>query len=177
MRSETRSLVWGILLIVVGIIFLGHNLGWFYFDWEFVWPLLLIVGGFLFWIGWLIKREEYGLLMPGTILLVYGIMFQYSALYGWYYMDLLWPGFLLGPGLGFFFMYLFGPHEKGLLIPASILTLLALLFWSGREAFRYFWPLLLIAVGIYLLFRNRTKSFDSGTSKVQEEVNEKGKEE
>jgi len=36
---------------------------------------------------------------------------------------------------------------------------------------------LLIAVGIYLLFRNRTKSFDSGTSKVQEEMNEKGKEE
>ena len=120
MRNETRSLIWGILLIIFGFLFLGHNLGWFYFDWEYIWPLLLIIGGLLFWIGWLAKRQEYGLLMPGTILLVYGLMFEYSAMYGWYYMDDLWPGFLIGPGLGFFFMYLLGTREKGLLIPAFI---------------------------------------------------------
>lgn len=157
MHSETRSLIWGILLIIIGFIFLGHNLEWFYFDWEYIWPLMLIIGGLLFWIGWLAKREEYGLLMPGTILLVYGLMFQYSAINGWYYMDELWPGFLLGPGLGFFFMYIFGKRERGLLVPASILTILALLFWAGKDTFHFFWPLLLIAVGVYIIFRNRSR--------------------
>jgi hypothetical protein len=174
MRNETRSLIWGILLIIFGFLFLGHNLGWFYFDWEYIWPLLLIIGGLLFWIGWLAKRQEYGLLMPGTILLVYGLMFQYSAMYGWYYMDDLWPGFLLGPGLGFFFMYLLGTREKGLLIPAFILSLLALLFWSGRDAFRYFWPLILIAAGIYLLFRNRNKWNETQVNKMENKTDQEG---
>ncbi|UCF65340.1 MAG: hypothetical protein JSW33_05790 [bacterium] len=157
MQKETRSLIWGIILIFVGFVFLGNNLNWFYFDWHDLWPLALILGGFFFWMGWLSNREEYGLLMPGTILLVYGIMLQYSALYGWYYMDEFWPGFLLGPGLGFLFMYLLGKREKGLLIPAFILIGLAALFWIGHHTFNYFWPLLLIGVGIYLLLKNRFK--------------------
>jgi len=85
-------------------------------------------------------------------------MFEYSALHGWYHMDDLWSGFLLGPGLGFFFMYLLGNREKGLLIPAFILIVLAILFWMGEESFRFIWPILLIVVGIYLLVKNRFKS-------------------
>ncbi len=157
MHRESRSLVWGILLIIIGFLFLLSNLGWFEFDWGDIWPLVIIIGGIMFWIGWLANRKEYGLLMPGTILLVYGCMFQYSVLNGWYYMDIFWPGFLLGPGLGFLFMYLLGNHEKGLLIPGGILIGLAVLFWSGQDFSRLFWPLLIIGVGVYLLFKSRAK--------------------
>ncbi|MBN2365627.1 MAG: hypothetical protein EH225_06510 [Calditrichaeota bacterium] len=156
MQRETKSLVWGIILILIGFLFLGHNLDWFNFDWNELWPLVMIAGGLFFWIGWLSNRREFGLLMPGTILMVYGLMFQYSALHGWYYMDELWPGFLLGPGLGFFFMYLLGNREKGLLITACILIALSVIFWIG-EGFRYFWPVLFIAIGIYLLFKSRSR--------------------
>ena len=69
-------------------------------------------------------------------------------------------------------MYLLGTREKGLLIPAFILTLLALLFWSGRDAFRYFWPLLLIAAGIYLLFRNRNKWNETQVNKMENKTNQ-----
>ncbi len=155
MNRESRPLIWGILFIIIGFIFLGRNLDWFYFNWQDLWPSLLIAGGVFFWIGWLFNRKEFGLLMPGTILLVYGLMFQYSALYSWYSMDDLWPGFLLGPGLGFLFMYLLGNREKGLLIPAFILIGLAGLFWMGQDTFRYFWPIILIAVGLYLLVKSR----------------------
>lgn len=157
MNKDSKSLVWGILLILVGLILLGNNLEWFDVEWDEFWPLLMIFGGIMFWIGWLINRKEYRLLMPGTILLVYGIMFQYSARVGWYHMENLWPGFLLGPGLGFFAMYLFGNRDKGLLIPGTILTILAFLFWSGKYTFHFFWPIVIIAVGIYLIIKSRAK--------------------
>ncbi len=113
--------------------------------------------------------------MPGTILLVYGIIFQYSALNGWYNMSDLWPGFLLGPGLGFLFMYLLGNREKGLLIPAFILIVLAALFWLNHHVHRFFWPAILIAIGIYLILKNRRsplrqeqKTTDEQTPRVNE---------
>lgn len=155
MQRETKSLIWGIILIVIGFLFLGHNLDWFYLEWGNLWPLFLIAGGVLFWSGWMMNRHEYGLLMPGTVLLTYGLMFFYCTTNGWEWMEQLWPVFLLGPGLGFFFMYLLGNQEKGLLIPASILTVLALLFWSGHDVFRFFWPIALIVVGVFLLINTR----------------------
>jgi hypothetical protein len=171
MQKETRSLIWGVLLILIGFIFLGSNLDWFSFYWGDLWPLAIILGGLFFWIGWLFNRKEFGLLMPGSILLVYGIMFQYSAHFGWYYMDELWPGFLLGPGLGFLFMYLLGNREKGLLVPAFILIGLATIFGIGDDAFHYFWPLLLIGIGIYLLFKNRFRKPEESipVDKIDEE--------
>jgi len=158
MQREARSFIWGIILIILGLLFLGRNLEWFDFNWGDYWPTLMIIGGLFFWIGWIVKRHEFGLIMPGTILLVYGIMFQYSALNGWYYMDDLWPGFLLGPGLGFLLMYLLGNREKGLLIPAFILIILAFLFWMDHNVYRFFWPAILIVLGVYLLLRNRRRS-------------------
>ena len=169
MQKETRSLVWGVILILIGFLFLGSNLDWFYLEWGDLWPSVLILGGLFFWIGWLSNRREFGLLMPASILLVYGIMFQYSALYGWYYMDDLWPGFLLGPGLGFVFMYLLGNREKGLLVPAYILIGLAGIFWIGDNAFHYFWPLLLIGFGVYLLFKNRFRPPEQSSQAEEKE--------
>lgn len=171
MQRETRSLIWGIILVAIGFIFLGNNLDWFYLDWEKLWPLVIIGGGVLFWIGWLANRKEFGLLMPGTILLVYGLMFEFSTVNGWYNMDDLWPGFLLGPGLGFFFMYLLGNREKGLLIPAFILIVLSILFWMGHESFRFVWPILLIVIGVYILIKNRFRSatIAEESNKIEEE--------
>ncbi|GAB4379611.1 MAG: hypothetical protein Kow0042_29160 [Calditrichia bacterium] len=161
MRGETKALIWGIILIVVGLIFLGNNLGWFYFSWENFWPLLMIGGGLLFWIGWFAKREEIGLIMPGTILILYGLLFLYCTYYDWYLMNEYWPVFLFAPGLGFLLMYVLGPHERGLLVPAGVLILLSILFWSGRDVFRFFWPILLIAIGLYLLIKSRRKASEA----------------
>ncbi len=170
MQGELKSLIWGIILILIGFLFLGHNLDWFYLEWEELWPLLMIAGGVFFWIGWIAKRREIGLLMPGTILITYGLLFQYCAVNGWYWMDDLWPVFLLGPGLGFLFMYLLGERESGLLVPAAILIVLSILFWSGHEFFGYFWPLVFIGIGIYLLLRHRKQQLENNsTVKTSEE--------
>lgn len=43
-----RKLFWGILLVIIGTLFILKNLGWIYFDWWTVmrlWPLVLILWG------------------------------------------------------------------------------------------------------------------------------------
>lgn len=155
MESHHRSFVAGILLIIVGFLFLANNLGWFYFSWETFWPYFLILAGVLFWLQWAFNRENYGVLMPGTICLVYGALFLYSAHFGWNRMGELWPVFILGPGLGFYAMYFLGRKDSGLVTTGTILTGIALVFLLVQNRGDFLWPLLLIAVGLGLLLKAR----------------------
>lgn len=154
---ERKSFITGIILIGLGVLFLADNFDWISFRWANLWPFLLIIGGILFWLAWFGNRREYGLLMPGTILIVYGLLFWYCTAYGWWHMgeDNLWAFFMIGPGLGFVFMYLLGNKERGLLVPAGILIGIGSIFLSGPHNLRLVWPLALIAIGVYLLFKHR----------------------
>ncbi len=158
MQRRDNSLIWGIILIGVGLLFLARNLGWLYVDWETIWPLFLIGGGILFYLRWLTNRKDVPILMPATILVTYGLLFEYCALYGWYYMEELWPVFLLGPGVGFYLMYFLGERDRGSFVAGTVLTVLAILFWAGMPPFRFFWPLALILIGIGLLFKARRQA-------------------
>ncbi len=169
MNVNTKSLIAGIILIVIGLVILGDNLGFFYVTWDTFWPWFLIIGGVLFLMGWMSDREKYGLLMPASILIVYGFMFLWAAYDGWWYMDTLWPFFLIGPGLGFLLMYLLGNKETGLLVPAAILLGLGLIFLLGSGTARFFWPILLIGIGIILLFRSRRKELTTPVSAEKEQ--------
>jgi len=72
-------------------------------------------------------------------------------------MEELWPYFMIGPGLGFLLMYIFGQRETALLIPGGILLGLGILFLLGEGTARFFWPILLIVIGFWLLLRGRQK--------------------
>lgn len=157
MNINTKSLVTGIILIALGIILLGDNLGLFYVSMDTFWPWFMIAGGALFLVGWMSNREKYGLLMPATILLVYGFLFLYTSYDRWWRMEDLWPFFLIGPGLGFLLMYQLGTKERGLLVPASILLGLGIIFLIGEGTGRFFLPLLLIFIGILLLLKSKRK--------------------
>lgn len=45
------SLFWGLLLLIVGAIFLGNNLGYFSFDLRLLWPLFIILLGVYILLG------------------------------------------------------------------------------------------------------------------------------
>ena len=150
---KTSDFIIGLILIVLGSLFLFENTGFIDIDFQFVWPVFIILGGGGFWIGFLRDKKNYGLIMPGTILIVYGLMFWYCALAGWDWMEYIWPGYLIGPGLGFFLLYGFGPKEKGLLIPAAVLTGLGVIFIFQKVALLRFWPLVLIFTGIWLIYK------------------------
>lgn len=159
MTSSQKPLLPGIILIILGIVFLLPR----FLDIRMVhlWPLFVLGAGIAFFVAAFSSRSNYGMLMPASILTVFGLMFLYSSIEGWHAMRSLWPLFLVGPGLGFVLMYLFGKREQGLLVPGGILLGLGVFFLLGTTEYDYLWPLLLIAVGALLLFSSRGKQKDS----------------
>ncbi len=143
----------GIALIALGILFLAINLS--SLSLRDLWPVFFLALGLYFVFMFAIDRTNYGVLMPAAIFLVMGGTFQYCAIEGWWMMRVLWPLFIIGPGLGFFLLYFFGKKESGLLVPAYILTGLGVLFILIESEGWYLWPLLLVAGGIIMLLRHR----------------------
>ena len=153
MASSKKSLLPGFILIALGMLLLLPKVT--DISMRELWPLIVLGGGILFIVGFFINRTDYGLLMPGSILTVCGLVFAYCAYEGWHTMRDLWPFFLMGPGLGFALMYLFGKREQGLLIPAGILLGLGALFLVGRTGFDYLLALVFIIIGVLFLLTSR----------------------
>ena len=153
MATTRRTAIHGITLVILGVLFLVFNLS--SLSLRDLWPVFFIALGLYFVILFAIDRKDYGVLMPASIFLVMGGMFQYCQIEGWWMMRILWPLFLIGPGVGFFLLYFFGKKESGLLIPAYILSGLGVLFFLIESEGWYLWPILLIAAGAILLLRRR----------------------
>lgn len=151
-NGTSRPVVPGLVLIVLGVLFLLSNFGAFDLDWETLWTWVIILLGAIFWIGFLLDRSKDGLIMPGTILLVVGIVFNVSARSDWGMMEDLWPFFILAPALGFYLMYLLGKRDRGVLVPAIILTIIGLVFLMGTSSIlRWLGPLIMIGIGALIL--------------------------
>ena len=130
-----KSVVTGIVLIIIGLIFLLPSFT--NLTLRDLWPVLMLGPGILFFLGYIADRKNYGLLMPGAILTTYGLLFLYCSLTDWYMMRSLWPLYLIGPGIGFFLLYYFGKKETALLVPGSILTILGLIFLVRSTDYDY----------------------------------------
>jgi hypothetical protein len=153
-KGEKRQIVPGLIMIGLGIIFLLSNFGAVELDWEVLWTWILIVMGVIFWLGFIFDRSKDGLIMPGTILLTIGIVFNISARFDWAMLDHLWPFFILAPAFGFYAMFLFGKRDRGILVPAVILTIVGTIFLMGSiPVLKYIWPLLLIGIGVLIITR------------------------
>ena len=122
----------------------------------------MLAPGVAFIVMFFRERTNYGLLMPGTILTVIGLLFFACTMNGWDQMQHLWPLFIMAPGLGFVMMYMFGKQERGLLIPAGILIGLGLIFLLEATESEYLWPIVLILAGLLFLVRWK-KEVPSGT--------------
>ncbi len=158
MHEQKRgSPIPGLILIALGIFFLLANLDVFSIHGELVWTYVLIFLGISFWIGYFFDRSQVGRLMPGCVLLTLGLLFHYTSTHGWDTISILWPFFLLAPAFGFYAMFIFGPRDRSLLVPAGILTILAavFLFQNYDRDIRFIWPVVLIAIGVLLLYRGR----------------------
>jgi hypothetical protein len=154
--NRNSNIVIGAVLIAMGALFLMSNLGYLNFTWNYVWPLALLVPGlymhFAFFTG--IDKNP-GILVPGGILTTYGALFYANVFFGWHMMADLWPLFLIGVAIGLFELYLFGNHDKGLLVPVGILGgigLSALLRTYIRFDLKdYIVPAVLIIIGIAII--------------------------
>lgn len=159
MDNQKKAL--GLIMIFLGVVFLLENLSVIQFDFLRIWPVFVILGGFGFWLGYAINRQLISFIMPGTILVIYGLLFFYCTLFSWDHMSFLWPTFLLAPGIGFFLIYFLGGKNKLLLWPAGLLTVISVLFIFRYLAYLRYWPALLIIGGVILIFWRKKKDLIS----------------
>lgn len=142
-RSNVNRMLPGLILIALGVLFLVGRLSG-----------VIVLGGLgaIFIVAYLITRK-YGWLIPGCILAGLGL----GELLGWS---------SLGLGLGFIGIFVIDLIVRGKshwwpLIPGVIITLDALgdranvVIAPLRGFITSWWPLLLIAIGLLLLFQNR----------------------
>lgn len=150
----------GVLLITAGVLLLASNIGLLSFNWNFVWPLFLLVPGLVFELSFFGTGRNPGVLVPGGILTLYGLFFYFNIVTGWHFMDNLWPVFILGPGVGLFQLYVFGGRDRGVLIASSILGFISMVFLSFTLlgfAADYIGPAILILFGLFILTKNKRK--------------------
>jgi hypothetical protein len=127
-----RSLL-GIVLVLLGIFLFSSRNGIMEPGNVFAtfWPSLFVipVGIFFHWMYfYALERRGSGLLIPGGILLVAGVIFQISVLFDiWAYT---WPGFPLAVAFGLFEFYWFGGRNKWLLVPIFVNASVSIVFFT-----------------------------------------------
>jgi len=157
MRNRS-SIIWGLIFIVIGMLTLLDRLDIIRLSWNLVWPIFILGIGIIFHILYLFSNSrDAGVLVPGGIFVTYGILFYICVLFGWRWMSVLWPLFILGPGIGLFELYLFGNHDKGLLIPVTILSVIGGLLLANNLSdlgMTLIFPLFLIIIGVIVIVSN-----------------------
>lgn len=166
MDRRTRSSVGGgILLILLGLLFLAFQLMPDRFTWfqeGFEWPMIVVaVGLFLLIFGLLIG--EPGMAVPASIVGGIGLLLYWQNATGnwdsWAYAWTLIPGFV---GIGVILNGLLGGEkflsalESGFWLILISLTLFAIFgsFLGGMNLFGPYLPALLIVVGLIVLVRS-----------------------
>lgn len=145
-----------LLLIALGIMFLLGN----YFNLGTT--FLAIIGLFLLVAYFALGRSP-GFLIPGGILTGLGLG-VYAANVGalggergW------WPLILVGLGVGFLLIWALERSQRWAVLPGSIISALGLLFllttlggiipWGVWRSVGDWWPLILIALGLWMMYR------------------------
>ena len=148
--------LFGLFLLFIGALLILANFGVIEIVWDNLWPLFLLIPGIVFELSYFIYRKDAGLLVPGGILITYGLLFLVNVIFGWHLMEDLWPIFPLGVAIGLFQLFLFGGREKGLLIPVGILGAISLFFLINNLLFvdfRLLVGILLVVIGIWIIFK------------------------
>ena len=128
-RTRIAALTGGGVLALLGVMFLLNNF-YHFLDVERTWPLFLLIPVIPLAINWMEKgREAAGAVVPITILGFYCGHFLWLTYTNWAAAGTNWPNYLIGPGLGFLFLYLI-ERRTGLLVPAFILLGLGTAFYA-----------------------------------------------
>ncbi len=158
-KNRSKILV-GIILILLGIYFLLVNLG--------LWRglaanLFLVVLGICLIAAFYISKKAIGFLIPGFVFTFVGIVVTLLQS-GLIEQSKYWPLILSATALAFICVYFLGTRKDEiwpLVLGILLLILSGLLFattfgvidWDFWRLLGYFWPILLIFLGIWVLLR------------------------
>jgi hypothetical protein len=156
---KRENIVWGVLLILLGLGFLAYQ--WFPERFSgFGWPWILVALGAVFLVMSLLTRTG-GTMVPAAILLGLGGIFLYQTRTGnWASWAYLWPIMPGAAGLGLFLGSFIDREMRparmvGLIMVVAGVVLFAIfggLFGLTPAILRY-WPVVLIIVGAVVFFR------------------------
>ena len=172
MTQQQKSVIPGIILIIVGGLIILHKLDIFHIYWRDIYPVLFIGLGLWFFLNVFVKKQR-GLAFPGTLFLLLGLFFvlrNYHIFYR-FYIDEYWPIFLIILGLAFVVQFLFRPQDWGILIPGTIFLVIGLAFlartmhwllpYEIEFYFEKYWPVLLILIGLGIILSSFKKKADT----------------
>lgn len=166
-RLDNGSLVWGVILVLVGAFFLAGQLvpgfgAWVdaRVSWAQSWPLIIIGVGLLQAVIGLVTRTP-AMAIPTTIVTGIGALLYWQNATGnwgsWAWVWTLIPGLV---GLGLLLAGLLGESRGENLRAAVILLIISSLlagifgsFLGGPSLLRLWWPLVLVGLGLYVLAR------------------------
>jgi hypothetical protein len=189
-KRISGSLVAGLVLIALGLLALAGQIFRGFPFWSYLWPFIIIGFGGLFFVGMFAGGKSLaGLAIPGTIIGGLGLMMFIQNLTGyWESWSYSWTVILILVGLGIFIMGLYSEDSNRRQAGLRVMKVGAILFiiFGGFfelifSAFRpygiqqYIFPLLLVALGVYLvvvrsgLFSSRRVDSDNQTINLTEE--------
>ncbi len=165
-KRNSGLLVAGAVLIAIGLLsLLGQLFRGFQF-WGFIWPLIIVAIGGLFFV-WMLAggKSMAGLAIPGTIIAGIGLMmFFQNLLNHWESWAYGWTIILFLVGLGIYIMGLYsqdaGRRQAGVRVMkiGAILFVIfgaffeLIIFGIQRHGFQsYIFPVLLVLLGVYLV--------------------------
>lgn len=105
-KNNPGTIFWAVFCLITGAFFLLRNysiIPYLYVD-EY-WPVFLIAFGLAFIVKFIVHPEDWGALIPGTLLLFYGLKCLLSNFEEFYwqhdlYIDDLWPMIIIVIGIG-----------------------------------------------------------------------------
>ncbi len=151
--KRVNSMVWGTVLLLAGLLLTLGQLNILNLKGMLL-PIILLALAVIFHLYYFLsKGGNEGLLVPGGILLTYGIMFAVSP-DGNVFTSKLWPLFIIGPAVGLFEMYAFSRGRQGSMVPVFILTAVGggfLLVNFYNMSFGVIAAIILIILGVTLM--------------------------
>lgn len=154
--SNTR-IFFGIFVVLIGLLLLLDQwvIALKFDNW---WQVLLLIPGVFLWIQFFSKRANPGLLIPGTILILYSLYFFFNQLTGHRFAGETSFIFVFAIACGLFIKRHFSKEKNnGLLAAGWILTGISIIIFLSTVSGGKWWPLLFIVIGIFLLIKNNAR--------------------
>jgi len=133
MKWPVLRVLWGLLLVLAGIVFLLDSIGTISIG-DYQWAIILVIGGLAFLSVFFADRQHWWALFPSFGLLIGGTILFFESSFPWISSDFGGAIALGGIGLAFLLIFLSNFKNWWALIPAGVLFSLAAMFVLGIES-------------------------------------------
>lgn len=160
--DKKNGLFIGLLLVLVGVFVLVAQLTGWHISWGNLWPFIIIFVGLM-----MLTRidKEKGVIFPSIVLIGTGLIFvvsEFQVFGPTVDLGMLWPFFIIVPGLAFVGLWVTETKNWGVLVPAAACLITGTIFLSMRFADNAHWlgymmPGIVIIIGIVVLMGGFTR--------------------